>query len=76
MPSHAEDSVPYHDDAISLTPFERRLLQADRARRALRAAQAAETRWVRDVLGHSGAGASNVRLAQSLLRSDKRRPPS
>lgn len=74
MPADAEGSGPHSNGPVSLTPHERRLLQVDGAGRALRAAQAAETRWIRDVLGRGGASESKIRLAQDSLRGAARRP--
>lgn len=75
MSPTAEGFGPYSDDSAALTPLEYRLLRIAAARRALRAAQAVESRWIREALGRSGPGERKINLAQDARRRDARRPP-
>lgn len=49
------DSRPHRTDPVELARAEQEILRATRSRRILRAARAAETRWVREMLGRGSA---------------------
>jgi hypothetical protein len=57
MPSASEPRRPLRSDPVERARAEQELHRATRRRRILRAARAAEMRWVREMLGRRGSAA-------------------
>lgn len=63
MPSFRKLPVPEPGDPVELARMENEVRRAARYRRALRAARATETRWVREMLGRRASGGSGSATA-------------
>ena len=75
MSPNIDASRPHANDRATLTQSEQHMLRLAHARRALRAARAAEARWIQDALGRSRSNEMKLGLARDALRADAHRHP-